>query len=213
MMIRILRHCPALLAVLALAPVASGCGQGGASAATTTRPHCPAALAGGYQRLADRVGAPVYCPAWMPSPLVGKISQSGIGSSGDAIPAVSRDHSYMISWNWAESDTGEVHVILRGYPGRTTIPTCVLTTSGGSQATHKVPCFADPNGHVRVGPIDATLYTVNQGADQWHLAYAWRHDGSLYTASQHVAAPLTYDQVRADLHRILAHLVLVSPGG
>jgi hypothetical protein len=210
MMFWILRRCAVPLAVLALVPVVSGCGQGGASAATTPRPHCPSGLAGGYRGLADRVGAPVYCPAWLPSPLVGKISQSGIGSSGDAIPVVSRNHSYMISWNWAESDTGEVHVILRGYPGRTTIPTCELTTSAGTQ---KVPCFADANGRVRVGPIDATLYTVNQGADQWHLLYAWRHGGGLYTASQHVAAPLTYERVKADLRRILAHLVLVSPGG
>ena len=141
MMVSILRRCAATLAVLALVPLASACGQGGASAATTPRPHCPSALAAGYRHLADRVGAPVYCPGWMPSPLAGKISQSGIGSSGDAIPLVSRDHSYMISWNWAESDTGEVHVILRGYPGRTTIPTCVLTTSGGSQATIRAGHF------------------------------------------------------------------------
>ena len=41
--------------------------------------------------------------------------------------------------------------------------------------------------------------------------YAWRHAGTLYTASQHVAAPLTYDTVNADLRRILTHLVVVAP--
>ena len=61
------------------------------------------------------------------------------------------------------------------------------------------------------GRLRRPLYTVNQGADQWHLVYAWRHAGTLYTASQHVAAPLTYDTVNADLRRILTHLVVVAP--
>jgi hypothetical protein len=207
------RMCAAVLAAAALAPAAA-CGQGGASAATTPRPHCPVALRAGWQQLADRVGAAVYCPAWLPSPLVGHISESAEGTPDNALVSVSSDRSYLASWNWTEAQTGEVHVILRGYPGRTAIPRCVVTQAGsGGQTHHQVPCFADPNGHVRVGRIDATLYTVNQGADQWHLLYAWRDAGGLYTVSQHVAAPLTYDRVRADLRRILANLVLVAPGG
>ena len=87
----------------------------------------------------------------------------------------------------------------------------VTEAGSGAQVKHRVPCFADPHGTVHAGPITATLYTVNQGADQWHLVYAWRHAGSLYTASQHVAAPLTYDTVNADLRRILTHLVVVAP--
>ena len=59
--------------------------------------------------------------------------------------------------------------------------------------------------------IDATVYTVNQGADQWHVLLAWHRNGSLYTLSQHVAAPLTYEQVVADLKRMLRDLVLVAP--
>jgi hypothetical protein len=126
--------------------------------------------------------------------------------------SVSKDRSYLASWIWVEAQTGEVHVNLRAYPGRTTIPTCVVTDAGsGKQVNHHVPCFADAHGTIHAGPITATLYTVNQGADQWHLVYAWRHAGTLYTASQHVAAPLTYDTVNADLRRILTHLVLVEP--
>src|SRR6476659_9483085 len=174
---------PLLVVLLALA--SSGCGQGGADAATTSKPKCPAALKLGWQTLANRIDTDV---------------------------SVSKDGSYLASWIWVEAQTGEVHVILRAYPGRTTIPTCVVTEAGsGAQVKHRVPCFADPHGTVHAGPITATLYTVNQGADQWHLVYAWRHAGSLYTASQHVAAPLTYDTVNADLRRILTHLVVVAP--
>jgi hypothetical protein len=201
---------PLLVALLALA--SSGCGQGGADAATTSKPKCPAALKLGWQTLANRIGTDVYCPAWLPNPLVGKIDKGEAGAADNAVLSVSKNKSYLASWIWVEAQTGEVHVILRAYPGRTTIPSCVVTEAGsGKQVKHRVPCFADPHGTVHAGPITATLYTVNQGADQWHLVYAWRHAGSLYTASQHVAAPLTYDTVNADLRRILAHLVVVEP--
>ena len=76
-----------------------------------------------------------------------------------------------------------------------------------------MPCFSDPSGTIHAGPITATLYTVNRGPDQWHLLYAWKYQGSLYTVSQHVAAPLTYGQVTGDLKRMLNELVLVNPGG
>ena len=58
-----------------------------------------------------------------------------------------------------------------------------------------VPCFADPQGTLRVGDILATVYTVNQGEDEWHVLYAWRHGGSLYTVSEHVHPPYTYKQM------------------
>ena len=45
------------------------------------------------------------------------------------------------------------------------------------------------------GKTTVTVYTANQGADTWHVLYAWHHDGSLYTISQHVAPPFTYRQV------------------
>jgi len=50
---------------------------------------------------------------------------------------------------------------------------------------------------------------VNQDADQWHILYAWRHAGSLYTVSEHVAPPLNYAKVRVVLNQILRGLVLV----
>ena len=198
---------PLLVAVMALA--VSGCG-GGADAATTPRPHCPKTLESGWKKLAGKVGADVYCPAWLPAPLIGQVYGGPVGGADNAVLSISKDSSYLASWIWVEAQTGEVHVNLRGYPGTTKMPTCVVSDAGSGKQ-HTVPCFADPHGTVTIKGITATLYSVNQGADQWHIAYVWRHNGSLYTVSQHVAAPLTYDDVNADLKRILAHLVLVEP--
>ena len=136
---------PLLVVLLALA--SSGCGQGGADAATTSKPKCPAALKLGWQTLANRIDTDVYCPAWLPNPLVGKIDKGEAGAADNAVLSVSKDKSYLASWIWVEAQTGEVHVILRAYPGRTTIPTCVVTDAGsGKQVKHRVPCFADPHG-------------------------------------------------------------------
>jgi hypothetical protein len=73
------------------------------------------------------------------------------------------------------------------------------------------PCFADPAGTRTARGITATVYRVNQDADQWHILLAWRHRGSLYSVSEHVIKPYTYRQVVTNLDRLLAGLVLVRP--
>ena len=94
----------------------------------------------------------------------------------------------------------------------TKIPTCEDTQTVNGVVRHpKIPCFADPHGRHRAGSIVATEYTVNQGADQWHVLYAWRRGGSLYTISEHVAPPLDYAKVVRNLDRMLRSLVLVKP--
>ena len=55
------------------------------------------------------------------------------------------------------------------------------------------------------------MYTVNHGADSWHVLFAWRRGGSLYTLSEHVAPPLSFSKVVANLKRMLDGLVLVRP--
>ena len=58
------------------------------------------------------------------------------------------------------------------------------------------------------------MYRVNQDADQWHILLAWRHNGSLYTISEHVIKPYDLEhQVTKNLDRMLAGLVLVRPQG
>jgi hypothetical protein len=188
--------------------LASGCGEAkqaeAAPAAAPAKPEC--AHPAGWQRLANRIEAPVYCPGWLPDPLTGRL-----GARDNNIHSVSLDRSYLESWVWQETGGGaaggELHVNLRAYPGVTRIPTC---RTGGSDSRN-VPCFADPRGTMSANGITATLYTVNQDADAWHYALAWRRFGNLYTLSEHVAPPLTGAHVKRYLKRELASLVLVRP--
>ena len=185
----------------------AGCGGGGGSVNASATIRCPAKAISGWQRLANRIHAPVYCPSWIPDPLDGVI-----GSQWNNIDEVSRDRSYLLSWVWQETGPGaaggEKHVNLRGYPGRTRIPKCV---NADSKSRNLIPCFSDPGGTVHGAGISATVYNVNQDADQWHVLYAWRHAGSLYTVSEHVAPPFSYGKVRQNLDRMLRGLVLVRP--
>jgi hypothetical protein len=186
--------------------VLAGCGANDTVNASA-KVRCPAKAAAGWQRLANRIDAPVFCPSWLPDPLDGVV-----GSRWNNIDEVSRDRSYLMSWVWQETGPGaaggELHVNLRGYPGRTRIPKCV---NSDSKKRELIPCFSDPAGTVQAAGVRATVFTVNQDADQWHVLYAWRHQGSLYTVSEHVAPPLSYGKVRNYLNRILRGLVLVEP--
>ena len=204
-----------LLAVIAL--VASGCGGDTATSSKAAdrapaRPVCPAAWRPGWQQLANRIHAAVYCPSWVPSPLTGQIS-GPVDYGGDSpVVSVSKDRSYLVSMAWQEPGTGEVHVNFRGYPGRTKVPTCIAEDYNDGKLTKTpVPCFADARGTVTERGITATVYTVNQDADLWHILYAWHHGGGLYTVSEHIAEPLTYAMVVANLHHMLRSLVLVQP--
>ena len=192
----------AVVPLVVLAIVLAGCSGGDTRAGAGVVKAKPTCLdRSGWQRLATQVHAPVYCPGWMPDPLNGVI-----GGQWNNIHSVSKDRSYLIGFIWFERGSGELHVNLRGYPGRKSIPHCPGDVRGST-----VPCFADPHGHVRAKGIDATVYTVNQGADQWHVLLGWHRGGSLYTLSQHVAAPLTYRPVVADLKKMLGSLSLVTP--
>ncbi len=196
--------------VAGFALLVAGCGGSSKPAAVTTAPAVPVkatcAHAAGWRALANRIGADVYCPGWLPDPLVGQI-----GGTSNNINSVSRDRSYLESFIWQDTDTpalsGELHVILRGYPDRTAIPTCLE----GLKDTTPTPCFAGAHGHVTENGIQTTLYTVNQDADEWHLLLLWHHKGGLYTLSEHLAPPLNYRKVVAYLKQELGSLVLVSP--
>jgi len=210
-----------LFSLAALALVLSACGGDTATNSQAARPKqtaeqlhvCPKAWRPGWQRMANRIDAPVYCPSWLPDPLTGQIvGQVSFGGAGGPSVSVDKDHSYLVSLAWAEPQSGEVHVNLRGYPGRTKVPTCIYEDYNKGKLYRKpVPCFADARGTVTERGIKATVYTVNQDADLWHVLYAWHFRGGLYTLSEHVAQPLTYAKVIANLHRMLRGLVLVEP--
>jgi hypothetical protein len=189
------------LALTALVP--------GASAKTSAN-ACPAAWKTGWQHLANTVKAPVYCPAWMPNPL-----DALIRGDWQDIYSIDKDRSYLVSFLYhGEGGSGDVHVNFRGYPGRTAIPRCRTILPSGKRTLHgTTPCFSNPAGVYRVKGIAATLYLVNQDADQWHYLLAWRHAGSLYAVSEHVIKPYSGVQIRKNLDRLLKSLVLVQPRG
>ena len=148
----------------------------------------------------------MFCPSWLPNPLTGEID--GPWESGYS---VRRDRSYLVSFLWHEHGN-DVHVNFRGYPGSTAIPRCDdVRTVAGKTTRRTVPCFSDRQGTRRVGRIRATVYRVNRDADQWHVLYAWRHRGSLYTLSEHVAPPYGYAKVVRNVERMLRGLAVVSP--
>jgi hypothetical protein len=192
----------------ALTLLASACSGGEASkvAAAAPDPAASCKYRAGWQKLANRIDAPVYCPGWLPDPLT-----SQLGGRWNNINSVDKDRSYLMSFVWQETGGGaaggELHVNLRGYPGRTAIPKC---TRGGKDK-QLIPCFADARGTISANGIRATMYTVNQDADQWHVLLAWRHQGSLYTLSEHVAPPLTYRKVVSYLKHELRSLVRIEP--
>ena len=191
-----------MAATLALA----GCGASD-SVNASAKVRCPAAALAGWRHLANRIDAPVFCPSWLPDPLDGVI-----GSQWNNIDEVSWDRSYLLSWVWQETGLGaaggEKHVNLRGYPGRTRVPRCV---DADSKQRKLIPCFSDNAGKVRAGGLAATVYDVNQDADQWHVLYAWHYAGGLYTVSEHVAPPFGYRKVRQNLDRMLRGLVPIKP--
>jgi len=172
---------------------------------------CPAAWRSGWQALANKIQAPVYCPTWMPNPLDAKIGGQYID-----INSVAKDKSYLISFlEHGDAGSGDVHVNFRGYPGSTAIPRCTTVIPNGTKTIRgKTACFADPIG-VRTAPgMKATVYRVNQDADQWHILLAWKHKGSLYTVSEHVIKPFDNSTiVLKNLSRLLRSLVLVQPQG
>jgi hypothetical protein len=179
--------------------------------ATTRLAAADCTYRNGWQKLADRINAPVYCPGWMPNPLTAQI-----GGHWNNINSVDPDRSYLIGFIWQEAfglNTQEVHVNLRGYPGTTKIPTCQdVSTVAGVTHRKNIPCFQDPRGHVTSadGTV-ATMYTVNHGADTWHVLLAWRRAGGLYSLSEHVAEPYSYKQVLGNLKTMFNRLVLVQP--
>lgn len=213
-----MRRIAILTGVLGFAFLGSGCGSSEETTAAaevaktqSASTVCPAAWQRGWRQLADEIRAPVFCPSWMPEPLVGKIG--GRSFNGRFINA---RREFLVSFAWLESAGAggvmEVHVNFRGYPGRAAVPVCEDTLTVNGKTVHpKLPCYSDPRGQKRFGSKSVTVYTANQGADLWHVLYAWHDRSSLYTLSEHVAPPYAYDQVVANLNRMMRGLVRVSP--
>jgi hypothetical protein len=133
------------------------------SAAESGPPSCAPAERASWQKLANETSSAVYCPSWLPFPLEGRFGGPYFNGR-----SVDPDRSYLVSFVWFERGQGlvnEVHVNLRGYPGRTRVPTCEDTrTVSGKTVRTKIPCFSDRQGKKRLGGRTVTVYTANQGA-------------------------------------------------
>ena len=162
-----------------------------------THALCPKAWQASWQKLANRIHAPVYCPGWLPDPLTGQI-----GGRWNNIDSVSKDRSYLIGFVWQENGPGDPH-----QPARLSRPDegpdlPRRRARRRQEARHVRAVLRRPaRRRRRSAASGSTEYTVNQDADQWHVLYAWRHEGSLYTLSQHVAPPLTFPRSSANLNR------------
>ena len=193
-----------VLLIVVLAFAAAGCSGDDdvdpAAEATPRETGCRAEWRPGWQQLANRVDFAVYCPSWMPSPIDAEI---GGQWNSDGV-AVGRDRSYLAGFLWHEAGSGDVHVNFRGYPNRTAVPRC-------REGKRSIPCFSDARGTRDVGGKTVTVYTVSRDADQWHVTYLWRENGTLYTVSEHVAPPLTYRRVLQNLDRIVGGLERIEP--
>src|SRR3954464_2162191 len=107
--------------------------------AASAKSGCPAAWRSGWQALANKVDAPVYCPTWMPNPLDAKV-----GGQYQDIYSIGKDRSYLVSFlEHGDLGSGDVHVNFRGVPGTTTVPKCPAPVGKG-----KVPCFSEPVAHM-----------------------------------------------------------------
>jgi hypothetical protein len=179
----------------------TACGNSAEPAArASSAATCPAPWLRGWEKLADQIDAPVYCPSWMPNPLDGRI-----GGEWNGLRLVDRHGGFLVSFIYQETGSGEVHVNFHRWPG-VRMPLCRAETS-----SRRIPCYSEPAGVVHANGIDATLYTVSRDADQWHLSYLWRRGGATYVVSEHVAPPYTFQRVKQNVTRILRSLVLVRP--
>jgi hypothetical protein len=194
-----------VLAFLGACLLAAGCGgsaepEARASSASVSA-ACPGNWRPGWEKLAREIGAAVYCPRWMPSPLDGRI-----GGTWNGLRLVDKHGGFLVSFIYQETGTGEVHVNFHRWPG-TRMPLCRAESS-----KRMIPCYSDPAGRMRTNGIDARFYTVSRDADQWHLSYLWRRNGATYVVSEHVAPPYSFARVKQNMNRILRGLVLVRPG-
>jgi hypothetical protein len=190
-------HRRAMVLLAAVVVTVSACGSG-----TSHSGSEPAAAAGcsktwkaGWQTWANRVGMPVWCPGWMPSPVDAIIR-------GQWNTAQVEQRQWQLGYAWLEQ--GQlVHVIFEGYPAGTFPPKC----EGG------VPCFGGEEarsatiaGHV------VRWYDRNHASHSGHVAAVFAWGGNTYVVSIHVTSPVSTPAIaKRDLRHIISSSSLLKP--
>jgi hypothetical protein len=187
--------------------VTAGCGgesssPGSNSAPAASQPAgssstvrtCPAAWTADWQAWANTIGAVVYCPTFIPSPLTAEIG-------GTWLTAKEPGRSWQLGYSWLEH--GDlVHVVFEGYPAsRKWPPMC-----------DGVPCFDGETGTEAIAGKQVTWYEKNEASHSGHLAAVFRANGYVYVVSMHVSQPYDTDaKVRTALTRTVSGLVPMQP--
>ncbi len=195
-----------LLIPLALALAGCGGGSYATQVAQKSTRSCPKAWHASWQRLANKIDAPVYCPSWIPDPLTGQI-----GGRWNNIDSVSRGPQLPDRLRLAGEERGDPHQSAR-LSGRDEDPELPQHRARRRQeARHVRSVLRRLPRREDTRRLPGDTYTVNQDADQWHLLYAWRHGGTLYTLSEHIAPPYTLPRIVQNMNRMMGSLVLVQP--
>jgi hypothetical protein len=202
-----------MLLVASVLAVAAGCG-GSAGTPTGTvdalmpgvgSEPCPAEWKAEWQRLANRIQASVFCLAWLPFPVSGRLG------GPTAALSVSPDRSYLITF-LQQNEGYELHATMRGYPGRTEVPTCrTVKLVGLKKIEGAAPCFSHPIARTAIAGLRVTVYDRGLDADEHHVIYTWVSDGSLYTLGHHAHHSLTHTAAMMNVERMLRSASIVRP--
>jgi hypothetical protein len=183
-------------AVAAVLLVTLACGTGSGRSGTSDAPHCPPGRAASWQRFADRVHMPVFCPAWLPVQLDGSVS-------GPDTTVASPGRHWQVQLVWRADDFSQlIHVVFEGFAPGTWPPDC-----GGEH------CFGGAAGSETIAGHRVTWYADDRGSSTGHIAAAFRSGRNRYTVSLHVIDPYTAASARATVRRIVAGLVPTPPSG
>ncbi len=187
----------AALLALAVALTLVSCTSGNSSAPSATAPTarvCPHAWAAGWTAWAGRVGATVYCPTWLPSPIDGRIG-------GQWSTESSPGRHWQLGFVWRDEDfSGLVHVVFEGAPEADWPLRC-----GGPL------CFAGRTGSTDVHGLHVVWYDHDLGSSSGHVAAVFHAGGQVYIVSMHVFGDVGRAQTQAMVRRIVAGLVRVQP--
>jgi hypothetical protein len=190
-------HRRAIVLLVAVVVTVSACGSGTANSGSKSSPEtgCSKTWAAGWQKWADRVRMPVWCPGWMPSPIDAIIH-------GQWNTAQVEQHQWQLGYAWLEQ--GQlVHVIFEGYPHGTFPPTC----EGG------VPCFGGEEAKsVTIAGHVVHWYDHNQASHSGHIAAVFSSGGNTYVVSIHIVTPVSTKAIaKRDLRHIVESSSLLKP--
>lgn len=150
--------------------------------------------AAGWQKWANHVGMPVWCPGWMPEPINAIIH-------GQWNTAEVEQHQWQLGYAWLELG-GLVHVIFEGYPPGTFPPKC-----------GRVPCFQgeEAKSETIAGHV-VHWYDHNHSSHTGHIAAVFVSNGNTYVVSIHVTPPVsTKAKAKRDLREIIRSSSLLKP--